>query len=1413
MQIELQRTFGEYTEPQLEEDDVDWHEYFGSPKSRLTWANLHQKRLTVVLGEAGIGKTVEFQLEAKRLTAAGRPAFFVPLNMLRTKDDWQLALGDALPAFIGWQTSTEEAFFFLDAVDEARLQSQADFTRAVWIVRDAMAPHMARVRIAISSRVTDWTVPEVGAAVDTNLLQPINQAVARASACMLPVDEQETAPESRTESVEELFVVTLDALSREEAQRCAQNFGLQDEAAFWAAVDDGDYEFMASRPLDLRWMVELWNQRRVLGTYTELIDANIGARLSEVNPHYQQAGKALADVQLRDGAAELAAAAEFGAFPFIALRQTSPVEARILDGFQVLRGWKPADVQLLLATAIFDEASFNRVKFHHRSVREYLTARWVDTRLTQGVPLSRLEPLFAGRPNGELILIPSRRPVLAWLAAINVRARAWVVSNFPELLLHEGDPQSWDQPSADLAFNAIIEGTKTSPRVRGWFKSASEYLRVSRALTPGQIAAVLSDDDASVQARSIAYRLARHGKLQDCAAPAFAIYRDTARPEWERATALAILEVAGTSAHRDQVLVDIESGALKSNELIAYALPCVNWAEFTSARLAAIFNNTQSEGNFGSGPMGEAVKSDMLPKTSLASATLLLTAILESLPRATAGKPFARFPVENQPERAWLLYVLPDCFERVLDLAKEGDTLSLPPLVEAAERIEAMRYSGFADSDEFRRLHAAIKVLSPLRWNIALAISQSEDIRSSTNRLVWDNSCIVTFEAEDLPELTRRANDATLPSAEQEVWFQVGTEVAFRLQVGRERVLALRAVCGPSKGARFAVAVEKYKQRLAGARSRRRWKVEERIGKAKRQDEIARVKADLLSKTAAIVDGSDTARIRQLLSFAHGRSGWSDSNGVDLEVIASQFGPEVAAAFGAGLKAYWKRVNPPNPSDYPNGSVPWEALAALAGVTLSARDGINFAGLSNAEVAAAAQIAVWSLPGPPNWLEPLHKARPVEVEAALNPWVLNEVPDSRPGNGVRGAFALTMRCPPSIRAGLLAGAVPLVRNGAVKNKAVLKKLVPVLYKAGFMSPVDFDSVCKKELEQIGNDSGRVQDLSWLQVWASDRPHIAWNWFKQHLARLASEKDLQVNDFAAAMAGLTWSQQPWDSATIGLLLEVSKVLRKHGSSTTSDDDTDAAFFGPPTKRMVYSIAKGFVSVRGASGRNALLKLIAEEADSERRWDLLSFLAEHAELDATGGQQWDIERLRNIHKAFDSEPRNEAQLYDQVLARLEEVRTGIEEGPFSERGLFMSGMPEKKLQLWLAAKFQDTQNLRFSVHREEEVDDDKRTDIQLACATAKVCVEIKPLDRNRSYSASSLLEDTLKRQVVGQYLKGRNSSRGILVLMQLDDKRWELPSGTGRSFDELIEYLQNAANQIKLNTPAIAELHIFGIRCIN
>lgn len=247
MIVDLHRTFSEHTDSATDNDDQDWSQFFlGQRQGHKTWTDLYEKRLTVVLGEAGIGKTIEFQNEVGRLQASGLAAFFIPLNQLSEADSWQLALTGRDTEFADWIAGDEIGYFFLDAVDEARLRSHSDFERALTVVQRALGSNLDRVRIAISSRVTDWSIPGVRSVVDARLVKPIERALAAKAPAEAPL----TSPNSLTVAVPavgaapsvDAFVVGLDPLSNSEAHRCAAAFGLQEGDQFWLAVADGDYE-------------------------------------------------------------------------------------------------------------------------------------------------------------------------------------------------------------------------------------------------------------------------------------------------------------------------------------------------------------------------------------------------------------------------------------------------------------------------------------------------------------------------------------------------------------------------------------------------------------------------------------------------------------------------------------------------------------------------------------------------------------------------------------------------------------------------------------------------------------------------------------------------------------------------------------------------------------------------------------------------------------------------------------------------------------------------------------------------------------------------------------------------------------------------------------------------------------------
>jgi len=296
-------------------------------------------------------------------------------------------------------------------------------------------------------------------------------------------------------------------------------------------------------------------------------------------------------------------------------------------------------------------------------------------------------------------------------------------------------------------------------------------------------------------------------------------------------------------------------------------------------------------------------------------------------------------------------------------------------------------------------------------------------------------------------------------------------------------------------------------------------------------------------------------------------------------------------------------------------------------------------------------------------------------------------------------------------------------------------------------------------------------------------------------------------------GCKWINLPADAASIEVLLRLYRLLTLHQPLPDAPvAPENAGTFGHVVSELRSRIPSLLVQSRGALAHQALVDLMtAETAINVKQW-LATQVTEHAALEALQYSQFEPRDLRNISSPFVTAPKSEAQLFEQVMARLEEVRKGTEEGPFSDRDLFSPQTPEKQLQNWLAARFRETQNRRFTVTREEEVDKNKEPDIQLGCPQGKVCVEIKPLSREHSYSANSLT-DTLRTQIVKQYLKGFNSAHGILVLFRLDDKTWDIPRGEkSQPFSALVEYLQAQATIIMAESSGVNALTVFGIDCV-
>ena len=1412
--IQLARTFTEFSEPS--HDAEDWSDFLGLRSGGgLTWAGLKDKSVTVVLGEAGIGKTVELCLQVQRLRASGERAFFLALNQLQDQESWDLALGDALADYERWVDSSDGATIFLDAIDESRLRSHADFDKALSVVQLRLRGHFKRVHFVLSSRPSDWSLEGVQASLQGRVCLPLAKALAPSDLPELSQTAGGTIALSQSTPIAAVdpFVVSLDALSITEAKRLADAFAVQEPLRFWASVDDGGYEFIASRPLDLRWLVEHWNIKRELGIFRDLLENSAANRLAEFNPNYVAAGVVPSSDRLRAGAERLAAAAELSGRAYVAFAPVPTPRDEEVSPSDVLDDWKPDEVDRLLATAVFDEASYGRVRFHHRTLRAYLAACWARRQLETGVPFSHVTGLFSIAPFGTEVLVPSRRWALCWLAALDVKTRDWVARHYPEMLIFDGDAQAWDEPTADAAFAAYLDAMNKG-YVPSWSNSNAEYRRVGLRLSPGLVARKISEGNHTLRAQYTLFSIAKQARLKDCAGRVFDVYRRSDAPPRERRLALEVLENIASEDHRSAITDDLVMGRITSNELIAAALGCSNWQTLHPQKLSAIFNLTESEVSYSSGSMATAIRSDLLPTSTAATAELLLSAVLGSLPVPEAGKRFARFSDSDQPVRAWLLDVLPDCFERVLQLLPPNAENYPDACLDAAERLEALRDSGFTDRDTFSRIGAAIEKHAALRWRIALEIAQSKDITHSVSRLTWGMKCIVNFGADDADELVERANDASLDEAVRTIWFTVAYEVAFRRLRAKSRSRVLNELCVGAEGAQRLAIVEAERHRWRdGLRTRREWHSKEIVRKREAANALALNRQQLISDVEGIRAGTSLGTLQWLVHFSFGRSDRKSFSNVDYAVIAANFGATVADALRQGLRVVSETTEPPDPSEYRDGRVPWVVILALAGFNTWLGDGDIVRSLTPPLVARAARLAAWEAGGAPAWFGTLAQTHLAIVETSLRSWIEADAKLAGDSSALRGGLQLALHSAPSVRAALLTPLKPLVAKQDISSAETFKNIVKAMRADSVLSTNEVKAACRARLETSTSADGSITETFWLRAWLEEDATSALTWIEEQIERYPDTAASNVVALAKVAADFKWLHSPPSAEEVSVLENLYRLLiryRPKEGDVVNAGDRDP--FGEPVVNQVRGAISGvLVQVPGAVAHRALTALVTRETDAGALPYLEARVVEHAarEADLATYLPGDVKQLAT---PFAGEPKNEQQLFVQVMGRLQEIKLRTEQGPFSDRALFNPNMSETALQNWLAARLYEQPNRKYSVAREEEVDNDKMPDIQAAVAVGKACIEIKPLSREHAYSAVSLTE-TLRMQIGEQYLRGLNSRHGVLVLFRLDDKEWEIPGGGRREpYAALVEYLQEQARAIRDGSDYIAALEVLSIDCV-
>ncbi len=298
---ELGRRFVQF-KPTGDVEDYVASSYYGDlaflGRGSVGWEDLQAGQgVSVILGEPGSGRSYEFKAQAQALSDQEKFGFYLELHKLLSTPGRDLLDESEKNAFAAWEQSFERATFFLDAVDEAKLERVSDFQAALEAFSKLVGLRLERARIFISSRISEW-LPDVDLRLVSEILGgPTSRDLVNAR----------SVGALKTERAVEVYVI--GPLGRDQVVKFALSKAVPNVSALVGELDATySWEF-AGRPLDADFVFNYWKTNRRIGSLSEMIEESVVQQLRERPEKEERAiRRPLSQGEARRGAENLAAA-------------------------------------------------------------------------------------------------------------------------------------------------------------------------------------------------------------------------------------------------------------------------------------------------------------------------------------------------------------------------------------------------------------------------------------------------------------------------------------------------------------------------------------------------------------------------------------------------------------------------------------------------------------------------------------------------------------------------------------------------------------------------------------------------------------------------------------------------------------------------------------------------------------------------------------------------------------------------------------------------------------------------------------------------------------------------------------------------------------------------------------------------
>lgn len=1354
----------------------------------IGWDKLLESQRILIISEAGAGKTYECRTQQQTLWSRGDPAFYLELAQLAANNLRDLLLVDEEARFNAWLSAQSGvATFFLDSVDELKL-TLGSFEIALKRLSKAVAGQLGRVRIVITTRPI---------AIDQQLIQkyfpvpdPIELTASGKAFADIAMGRGLRKTARETEAIAPIWRnVTLMPLSDDQIREMAVIQGVEDAGALLTDIRARNAEDFARRPQDLVELCADWREHHRVRLHSEQVAHNIGVKLkprtdrqesAQLSPDkaFEGASRlALAVLLTRKLTIQLGAEANQGGEP-----------GNSLDPSLVLHDWTAEELKTLLERALFGFASYGLVRFHHRSVVEFLAAQRLRELLGQGMPIKAVKRLlFAESSQSIKVVRPTMRPVAAWLATSKPSIFSELCIREPQVLLNHADPESLPLSQKIDALRCYVQHHGQG----GWRGLRAPRVQVHRFATPDLAPLVQSLWQAGIEnqeIRELLLQLIGAGPMPTCAEFAYDVANDMTATHSERLDAtIALLHLDDP---RVQALTKSITGMPERwpDGLVRSAVVQMFPQHIAPDSLCRILGRVQEAENTVDElrwmlphSIGEL---EFTPGYLEALRTGLTDLIAEGL---VWGSEWPHL-VSNRPHLIPMLAAV--CHRLIHNGKAEIETLRSSVI---ALRLGCDDYD---HKEPMQKLRAAFSELpTPLREKIFWADDTFvESLHSETDP--WSRLCRTFYRGPlDLNVMKDGA------------WMQ--RVLADTDRPLSERTMMLHALLREISDGDWSAHIERLKLNAADqpellALIDRSIALKEadpettRLKAKMEQDRQAREKLEAKRHAdwtafwhevaehpeTAFSPDSETGTAWDLWQVMRRSGIESRASGWDRPFIEKSFSKEIADRLRTSMLKIWRNDRPTLRYERPANEkgtflVRWQL--GLTAIYAEAEDVDWARKLSDEEAELAARYAPLELNGFPAWLEALAREHPAAVERTLGLELTTELNEIAAPHSFAICLQNISYAPPAVTEVFLErlrawldGHSGSLREAEDEVAAIerLERVIDILLESG-------DEDTRKHIHSMAEDQLQVTEIglftqAWLTTLMRLDPAKGVDTLDYLLAPIEPAATSAAVSIFGTMFGDRHSKLRIDLGSSGftpaLLLRLSRLAYLH--VRPSDDITHEGVYSPGFRDHAQSgrsvLFNAFLNTKGAEAWAVKLEMAADPLFIHFR-DRLMLLAREKAAEETDNAVLTEPEVAILNRYGEAPPTTQEDMFAVLVDRLDDLEDLLLQD-ISPRDAWALIKDEKIMRREIARELKNSSNGVYIVDQESVTADEKETDIRLrALSGQQGTIELK-LGENWS---GPVLRDTIKHQLVTRYMAAESCRSGCLLITVASNCRWQHP----------------------------------------